>query len=362
MKVVLSRKGFDSSNGGMPSLIMPNGDMVSMPIPSDDTMRYDKLRYGEKSYLQILKELRSQFYLKTCHADPDLASNRYLKIPEGWRPSFGQRGAAASHLMKTVRLAPGDLFLFFGNFRWVETVNGRYRFMKNTGCFRKDREIQAIWGWLQVGHVLDDPKVIAKEYPWHPHSARFRREDPTNILIVPTDKLTFLPDLPGSGVFPYSRDRVLTQDGASKGTWRFNEVYDEGALISRRRNAAKGEGIFYSGIWQELALKESEACSQWAKGVFINEKADENEYSRIAPGCSGDVYSAVVDFEDGSIDRPELIGRLQCIDGDAQDALEEDEISDDEYQSVMKDIALCMDWFDIVYEEAHIVTGYEGKV
>ena len=34
MKVILSRKGFDSVNGKMPSAIMPNGDLVSMPIPS----------------------------------------------------------------------------------------------------------------------------------------------------------------------------------------------------------------------------------------------------------------------------------------------------------------------------------------
>jgi hypothetical protein len=32
MKVILSRKGFDGVNGGMPSPIMPNGDTVSMPI------------------------------------------------------------------------------------------------------------------------------------------------------------------------------------------------------------------------------------------------------------------------------------------------------------------------------------------
>ena len=33
MKVVLSRKGFDSSAGGVASPIMPDGTMLSLPIP-----------------------------------------------------------------------------------------------------------------------------------------------------------------------------------------------------------------------------------------------------------------------------------------------------------------------------------------
>ena len=43
MKVILSRKGFDSSNGGCPSPIMPDGTLLSMPIPSNDEIGYDEL-------------------------------------------------------------------------------------------------------------------------------------------------------------------------------------------------------------------------------------------------------------------------------------------------------------------------------
>ena len=43
MKVILSRKGFDSVNGKMPSAIMPNGDVVSFPIPSGDKTTFDEL-------------------------------------------------------------------------------------------------------------------------------------------------------------------------------------------------------------------------------------------------------------------------------------------------------------------------------
>jgi len=50
MKVILSRKGFDSSNGGCPSPIMPDGTLLSMPIPSDDKDSYDDLSYCGTPY------------------------------------------------------------------------------------------------------------------------------------------------------------------------------------------------------------------------------------------------------------------------------------------------------------------------
>ena len=46
MKVILSRKGFDSMNGSCPSPIMPDGTLLSMPIPSDDEANYDDLYYN----------------------------------------------------------------------------------------------------------------------------------------------------------------------------------------------------------------------------------------------------------------------------------------------------------------------------
>ena len=39
MKAILSRKGFNSAFGGYPSPILPGGEMVSLPIPSKDSIR-----------------------------------------------------------------------------------------------------------------------------------------------------------------------------------------------------------------------------------------------------------------------------------------------------------------------------------
>lgn len=59
MKVVLSRKGFDSQYGGMPSPILPDETLLSLPIPSksDDT-KFTDLVWNGKSYYNIIHELK----------------------------------------------------------------------------------------------------------------------------------------------------------------------------------------------------------------------------------------------------------------------------------------------------------------
>ena len=49
MKVILSRKGFDSANGGIPSPILPDGTLLSLPIPSelDREIKFSDIYYGE---------------------------------------------------------------------------------------------------------------------------------------------------------------------------------------------------------------------------------------------------------------------------------------------------------------------------
>ena len=48
MKIILSRKGFDSSLGGYPSPIFPDGKLCSIPIPSRDG--FDKYTYSMINY------------------------------------------------------------------------------------------------------------------------------------------------------------------------------------------------------------------------------------------------------------------------------------------------------------------------
>ena len=75
MKIILSRKGFDSANGGIVSPIMEDGTIISFPIPSNDKDTYDALTYGGQSYTKILEDLKYKGK-PTCHIDPDLSSDR----------------------------------------------------------------------------------------------------------------------------------------------------------------------------------------------------------------------------------------------------------------------------------------------
>ena len=137
MKIILSRKGFDSANGGIVSPIFEDGTMVSFPIPSDDEDTYDSLYYNGIPYSKILHDLRYKGG-NHCHVDPDLDLSRRAKEIDGWFPAFGQWDAAASYL-KNLGVAPGDIFLFFGNFHFVECKNGEYKYSRECGDFYRER-------------------------------------------------------------------------------------------------------------------------------------------------------------------------------------------------------------------------------
>ena len=266
MRVILSRKGFDSANGGIVSPII-NGMPVSFPIPSNDANTFDQLFFGEHTYAQILGHLGYKG-VPTCHVDPDLDATRRTPIKD-WKPIFGQIGAASGYLLKTVGVQVGDIIPFFGNFHWVEYVDGKYRYVKNSGDFYKDHDIQLIWGYMQIGQIVTDPEE-QKKYKWHPHAVECRTEDGTNVMFIAADHLSFAPDMPGAGLLPFSEHRVLTAYGCNKATWKQNDVYDVHNVIGNRKNSSKVPGtIYYAGIWQEMGLEISEECEEWMKYIIL---------------------------------------------------------------------------------------------
>ena len=180
MKVILSRKGFDSGYGGWASPILPDGRMLSLPIPArDGVVSYDELSAGDGvSYLDIMRQLRrgheDRLVLShntwlssgpriTAHLDPDLVASSVERLP-GWRGMFGQSSAASSHLLNH-HVGPGDLFLFFGRFRRAERVDGRL-------SPAHEADMHAIWGYMLVGEILEGSKNT--RFPeWamrHPHT------------------------------------------------------------------------------------------------------------------------------------------------------------------------------------------------
>jgi len=115
MKLILSRKGFDSAAGKCPSPII-DGRPVSMPIPAttSSTTTYAHLGLGE-AVERITRGRMSAEHL--CHHDPMFRDGECL---------LGQCGAAQSHLARH-GVGPGDLFLFFGLFADPATGERHHR-------------------------------------------------------------------------------------------------------------------------------------------------------------------------------------------------------------------------------------------
>ena len=61
VKIILSRKGFDSSNGSIPSPILPDGTLLSLPIPAKfDSISFDDLNYNGVLFSDILRQLKGK--------------------------------------------------------------------------------------------------------------------------------------------------------------------------------------------------------------------------------------------------------------------------------------------------------------
>ncbi|WP_379554351.1 hypothetical protein [Qipengyuania sp. DGS5-3] len=128
MRIIFSRKGFDSAAGGGASPIV-NGRPISLPIPAGAASKtsYDHLGLGE------LVETASRTKLSgdsLCHHDP--------MFVETGRCHFGQCGAAQTHLVNQ-GVGIGDVFVFFGLFREEGSGEPHHR----------------IFGYLEIAEIID---------------------------------------------------------------------------------------------------------------------------------------------------------------------------------------------------------------
>lgn len=263
MKIILSRKGFDSVSGGGPSPILPDGTLLSMPIPSDEADRYAQLSYGGRTYADMLAGLYPKKTFERCHLDPDIRAGIRTNPADGWEPAFGQTGSAAG-ILRNVGVTEGDLFLFFGLFRKAEPDKMNFlRFV------RGEKPMHVIYGYLQIGAVLKAPEKISR-YRWHPHADAGRYGN-NNILYLPDKRLSFLPNLPGYGVLNLQKQRILTMEGESPACWRELPFLMPSHVLGNRKNSARKKGLFYKGQWQELVLKPDPDAERWAKQIILGE-------------------------------------------------------------------------------------------
>jgi hypothetical protein len=280
MKIILSRKGFDSSSGGVPSPIFQDGKMLSLPIPSKkSSIKYKDVRWEHDNLGNIVEQLTNNKIKSNylAHLDPDI-NPPSIKRANGWTPLFGQVSAAQGHLSNQ-SICKGDLFLFFGLFRNVITTNNRY-------CYDpKTLPKHVIWGWLQIEDIIKIDTCDRKKLKWalyHPHF--HREEDHTNTLYVASKYLSInrlRHKIPGAGVFKYFHQRLQLTQNKSKNvsSWQLPGWFypDNGKPpltyhLDKKRWTKMGNDVILNtvGKGQEFVLDCSfyEQSEKWLKQYF----------------------------------------------------------------------------------------------
>ncbi len=189
MRIILSRKGFDSAAGGGPSPIV-GGQPISLPIPAYGKLSktsYGLLGLGE----HVAKASRGRYGADDlCHYDP-------MFLADG-RCVFGQCGGPLTHLMDTNGVAAGDVFLFFGWF----AGNGW-------------EDHHRIFGYLRIASIvrLADADRAAKDRFMaidHPHALGFHHKMRNDTLFVGK----------GRAARTAAKSLALTEPGQSRTRWR----------------------------------------------------------------------------------------------------------------------------------------------
>jgi len=280
MKIILSRKGFDSKYGGVPSPIMPDGTLLSLPIPNvgDDkkaNIEYKNLQFEDTNYAQIIaalrKEKKDKFLYEKCHLTPFLRKE-LLPRSEKWQQGYRQSEQSLSHLLNQ-KVEKDDLFLFFGWFRDVEKIDGKYQYVRNS----KGRHI--IFGYLQVGDILANP--TGEQFPWSIPQEHLGEKIKNKAFFVARPTLSWDETKPGAGVLKYKPELVLTKEGMPRSCWKLDDFMnnedikisfhnenswrkDEKGKVDYFKSAEIGQEFVISSENKDLMLK----LQNWASNLI----------------------------------------------------------------------------------------------
>ncbi len=238
MKIIFSRKGFDSGAGGGPSQIIGERP-ISLPIP---TKHRSETTYADLGLADVVEAAtKGQIAGSSlCHHDP---------MFEQGRCAFGQTGAAQTHLANNA-VGIGNVFLFFGLFSEPGGRDRHHRF----------------FGYLQVEEVTplgahpvsdDQPPGFAMR---HPHT--LGEWNPNNTLYL------------GRGqVADTARDELrLTWPGSAVSRWRIPPWLREVGLTYHAR-ADRWEGADTLNVvarGQEFVadVGDRDDARQWCEDVI----------------------------------------------------------------------------------------------
>ena len=243
MKIVFSRKGFDSAAGGGASPIV-DGRPISLPIPAGMASRttYGDLRLGEYAARASRGKLGAG---DLCHHDPMFRDDGTCL--------FGQVGAAQTHLANR-GVGVGDVFLFFGLFREEGSGEPHHR----------------LFGWMEIERVVhladcDEQERAVLGAHHHPHALEMHGSNDC-IYIGPGGtarrasaalRLT----VPGGPPSLWQRPQWLGQGGLT-----YHDRADRWMRGGKLRSVARGQE-FVADIGRRKAPRE------WLSGVLAELRA-----------------------------------------------------------------------------------------
>ena len=308
MKVILSKKGLDSTYGGYAidldrMLDKTHNKMLYIPMPMLDNKDDKGRKYKDiqsnycngSTFLELYKKfandkakikVRGKTYDIDdknifCHPDPyilELYKNETLSgfdknkefnihsINQGVS-SFGQAGKAAPHL-NGQSVGEGDLFLFYSSYK------------------RNNKYIHAIWGYLEVGKVIecselsdDDKNFWLNQLGDQPHKSVIATPCDDVIYVAKRGNLSFNPKFPSNGLFTFSEKLILTDENENSRTfWRVPDLsgvtpsWNGGKSFST--SATKKGKLRVSCCGQEFVMNDKRA-EKWVKSLF-NDKNFQN--------------------------------------------------------------------------------------
>jgi len=265
LQIILSRKGFDSKNGGQPSPILPDGTLLSLPILSkDDKTKFSELRHKGKSYLNIIQDLKPKTKIQNkynCHLDPDIRKDS-LRRCGYWTPLFGQTKAAQGKL-KNNKVKEGDIFLFFGWFKQTEEINGKIKYVKGAP------DLHIIFGYLQIGNIYKTNSNLPKDINYHAHAQKKYDGDENNCIYKASEKLIFSDSLSGGGYFNYHKDLILTKSGHSRSRWNLPDFFKELKITYHNSKSFSNKYFQSAAIGQEFIIQENTKVTDWAKNIIL---------------------------------------------------------------------------------------------
>jgi len=286
LKIVLSRKSFDSKYGGKPNLIFQDGCLLTLPIPGyqyvsmknfkgdlfnpteycdiEIPVKIQKilkenqlhslnnyaelmLKLFEKSSAKKIQKLkdrltgsllddanRKPYY---CHLDPDLIYENLRRI-NGWHGLFGPSPDYHKHLSN--ELKENDLILFFGTFRHIIIEEGSIRYaIKRDGKDLIYEGKHLIYGYLQIKKIITDSRGIEDwmhQPNHHPHLDEKLWNNRNRALYVGRNHLYLdgkRTRYKGYGTLNFSKDLVLTEKNATTRIWK-RQLFPKGSIIKHK--------------------------------------------------------------------------------------------------------------------------------